>query len=88
MAETSQTVLTASVHPRQPLSLVQDGADGVSPAQGLGLCFTLVDKKDEHVCTLLVQNSLLQFNTILPNLEQGYAYCAVLPQWHGQQNHH
>ncbi len=59
MAETSQTVLTASVHPRQPLSLIQDGADGVSPAQGPGLCSTLVDKKDKHVCSLLVQNSLL-----------------------------
>ncbi len=26
--------------------------------------FTSVDKKDKHVCSLLVQNSLLQFNTI------------------------
>jgi hypothetical protein len=59
MAEMSQTVVTASVHPRQPLSLIQDGADGVSPAQGSGLCSTLVDKKDKHVCSLLVQNSLL-----------------------------
>ncbi len=58
MAETLQMVVTASVHPRQPLSLIQDGADKVSPAQGLGLCSTLVDKKDEHVCSLLVQNSL------------------------------
>jgi hypothetical protein len=59
MAETLQMVLTASVRPRQPLSLIKDGADGVSPAQGSGLCSTLVDKKDKHVCSLLVQNSLL-----------------------------
>jgi hypothetical protein len=59
MAETLQKGMTASVHPRQPLSLIQDGADGVSPAQGSGLCSTLVDKKDKHVCSLLVQNSLL-----------------------------
>jgi hypothetical protein len=59
MAETLQMVLTASVHPRQSLSLIQDGADGVSPAQGSGLCFTLVDKKDKQVYSLLVQNSLL-----------------------------
>jgi hypothetical protein len=58
MAETSQMVVTASVHPRRPISLIQDGADGVSPAQGSGLCSTLVDKKDEHVCSLQVQNSL------------------------------
>ncbi len=59
MAEMLQTVVTASVHPRRPLSLIQDGANGVSPAQGSGLCSTLVDKKDKHVCSLLVQNSLL-----------------------------
>jgi hypothetical protein len=59
MAETMQMVVTASVCPRQPLSLIQDGADGVSPAQGSGFCSTSVDKKDEHVCSLLVQNSLL-----------------------------
>jgi hypothetical protein len=59
MVEMSQMVLTASVRPRQPLSLIQDGADGVPPAQGSGLCSTSVDKKDEHVCSLLVQNSLL-----------------------------
>jgi hypothetical protein len=59
MVEMLQTVLTASVHPQQPLSLIQDGADGVSPAQGSGLCSTLVDKKDKHGCSLLVQNSLL-----------------------------
>jgi hypothetical protein len=52
-------VMTASMHPRQPLSLIQDGADRVSPAQGSGLCSTFVDKKDKHVCSLLVQNSLL-----------------------------
>ena len=56
MAETLQMVVTASVHPRQPLSIIQDGTDGVSPAQGSGLCSTLVDK---NVCSLLVQNSLL-----------------------------
>jgi hypothetical protein len=27
MAETSQTVMTASVHPQQPLPLIQDEAD-------------------------------------------------------------
>jgi hypothetical protein len=59
MAEMSQTVVTASVRPQQPLSLIQDGADGVSPIQGSGLCSTLVDKKDKNVCSLLVQNSLL-----------------------------
>jgi hypothetical protein len=59
MAETLQMVMTASVHPRQPLSLIRDGAEGVSPAKGSGLCSTLVDKKDKHVCSLLVQNSLL-----------------------------
>ncbi len=59
MAEMLQMVVIASVHPRQPLSLIQDGADGVSPAQGSGLCSTLVDKKDKHVYSLLVQNSLL-----------------------------
>jgi hypothetical protein len=59
MAKTPQTVVTASLRPRQSLSLIQDGADGVSPAQGSGLCSTLVDKKDKHVCSLLVQNSLL-----------------------------
>ncbi len=59
MAETLQSVVTASVRPWQPLSLIQDGANGVSPAQGLGLRSTLVDKKDKHVCSLLVQNSLL-----------------------------
>jgi hypothetical protein len=59
MVEMLQTVVTASVRPWQPLSLIQDGADGVSPAQGSGLCSTLVDKKDKHVCSLLVQNSLL-----------------------------
>jgi hypothetical protein len=59
MMEMLQTVLTASVHIRQSLSLIQDGADGVPPAQGSGLCSTLVDKKDEYVCSLLVQNSLL-----------------------------
>jgi hypothetical protein len=62
MAETLQTGMTASVHPQQPLSLIQNGADGVSPAQGSRLCSTLVDKKDKHVCSLLVQNSLLYFN--------------------------
>jgi hypothetical protein len=59
MAGTSQMVMTASVRPWQPLSPIQDGVDGVSPAQGSGLCSTLVDKKDKHVCSLLVQNSLL-----------------------------
>jgi hypothetical protein len=59
MTETSQMDVTASVRPRQPLSLIQDGAGGVSPAQGSGLSSTLVDKKDKHVCSLLVQNSLL-----------------------------
>jgi hypothetical protein len=61
MAEMLQMILTASVHPQQPLSLLQDGADRVSPAQGSGLCSTLVaaDKKDKHVCSLLVQNGLL-----------------------------
>jgi hypothetical protein len=59
MAETLQMVVTASVHPQQPLSLIQDGANRVSPAQGSGLCSTAVDKKDKHVCSLLVQNSLL-----------------------------
>jgi hypothetical protein len=59
MVETLQTVVTASVSPRQPTSLIQDGVDGVSPAQGSGFCSTLVDKKDEHACSLLVQNSLL-----------------------------
>jgi hypothetical protein len=59
MVEMSQTVVTALVRPRRPLSLIQDGADGVSSAQGSGLCSTLVDKKDKYVCSLLVQNSLL-----------------------------
>jgi hypothetical protein len=60
MVEWSQMVIvTASVHPRQPLSLIPDGVDEVSSAQGSGLCSTLVDKKDKHVCSLLVQNSLL-----------------------------
>jgi hypothetical protein len=59
MGEMLQTVVTASVRTRHPLSLIQDGADGVSPAQGSGLCPILVDKKDKHVCSLLVQNSLL-----------------------------
>jgi hypothetical protein len=59
MAEMLQTGMTASVHPWQPLSLIQDGVDGVSPAQGSGLCSTLGDKKDKHICSLLVQNSLL-----------------------------
>jgi hypothetical protein len=59
MVATSQMVMTASVRPRQPLSLIQDGVDEVSPAQGSGLCSTSVDKKDKHVCSLLVQNSLL-----------------------------
>jgi hypothetical protein len=54
ITETSQTVVTASVHPWQPLSLIQDGADGVSPAQGSGLCSTLVDEKGKHICSLLV----------------------------------
>jgi hypothetical protein len=58
MAETLQMGMTASVHPRQSLSLILDGADGVSPAQGSGLCSTLVDKKDKHVRSLLVQSSL------------------------------
>jgi hypothetical protein len=66
MAETLQMGMTTPVHPRQPLSLIQVGADGVSPAQSSGLCSTLVDKKDKHVYSLLVQNSLLYFNTILP----------------------
>jgi hypothetical protein len=35
MAETLQTVVTASVHPWQPLSLIQDEAEGVSPASSL-----------------------------------------------------
>jgi hypothetical protein len=52
-------VVTASVRPWQPLSSIQDGADRMSPAQDLGLCSTLVDKKDEHVCSLPVQNTLL-----------------------------
>ncbi len=59
MVETSQMFVTASVRPRQPLSLIQHGVDGVSPAQGSGLCSTLVDKKDKHVCSLLNQHSLL-----------------------------
>jgi hypothetical protein len=59
MVETLQMVMTASVRPWQPLSLIQDGADGVSPSQGSGLCSTFVYKKDKHVCSLLVQNSLL-----------------------------
>jgi hypothetical protein len=59
MAKMLQTVVTASVRPRQPLSLIQDGADGVSLAQGSGLCSTSVDKKDKHVYSLLVQKSLL-----------------------------
>jgi hypothetical protein len=59
MVEMSETVMTASVHPRQPISLIQDGADGVSPAQGSGFCSTLVDKKDKHVCSLLVHNIFL-----------------------------
>ncbi len=59
MAETLKTGVTASVRPQQPLSLIQDGADGVSPAQGSGRCSTSVDKKDRHVYSLLVQNSLL-----------------------------
>jgi hypothetical protein len=68
MAEISQTVVTASVHPRQPLSLIQDGADRVSPAQGSGLCSNLVDKNDKHVCSLLVQIVccvLIQFFSVL-----------------------
>jgi hypothetical protein len=63
MAEMSQTVMTALLHPRGPLSLIQDGADGVSPAQGSGHCSTLVDKKDKCVCSLLFQNSLLKLKT-------------------------
>ncbi len=59
MAETPQTVVTASVRPQQPHFLIQDGAEGVSPAQGSGLCSTPVDKKDKHVCSLIVQNSSL-----------------------------
>jgi hypothetical protein len=59
MVETLQTGMTTPVRPRQPLSLIQDGVVGVSPAQGSGLCSTLVDKKDKHVCSLLVPNSLL-----------------------------
>jgi hypothetical protein len=59
MAEMLQMVVTASVHPWQLLSLIQDGADRVYPAQGSGHCSTSVDKKDKHVCSLLVQNSLL-----------------------------
>jgi hypothetical protein len=59
MAEMLQTGVTASVRSRQSLSLIQDGVDRVSPAQGPGLCSTSVDKKDKHVCSLLVQNSLL-----------------------------
>jgi hypothetical protein len=59
MAEMSQTVVTASVRPWQLLSQIQDGADGVFLAQGSGICSTLVDKKDKHVSSLLVQNSLL-----------------------------
>jgi hypothetical protein len=59
MAEMLQTGMTAPVRPQQPLPLIQDRADGVSPAQGLGLCSTLVDKKDKHVCSLLVKDSLL-----------------------------
>jgi hypothetical protein len=64
MAETLQMVVTASVRPRQPCSLIQDGADRVSPAQGSGLCSTLVDSKDKHVCSLLVKIfccNLIQF---------------------------
>jgi hypothetical protein len=59
MTETLQMVVTASVRPQRPLSLIQDGADGVSLAQGSGLCSTLVNKKGKHVCSWLVQNSLL-----------------------------
>jgi hypothetical protein len=66
MVESSQTGMTDPVCPQQLLSLIKNGVDGVSLAQGLGLCSTLVDKKDEHVCSLLVQNSLLLFNTIFP----------------------
>jgi hypothetical protein len=54
MVEMLQAVVTASVRLRQPLSLIHDGADGVSPTQGTGLCSTLVDKKDKHVCSNLV----------------------------------
>ncbi len=35
------------------------------PAQGSGLYSSLADKKDKPVCSLLVQNSLLKFYTIL-----------------------
>jgi hypothetical protein len=35
--------------------------NGMSSAQGSGLCSTSVDTKDDHVCSLLVQKSLLQF---------------------------
>jgi hypothetical protein len=59
MAKMLQTGMTAPVRPRGPPSLIQDGANGVSPAQSSGLCSTLVDKKDEHVCSLLVQNSFV-----------------------------
>jgi hypothetical protein len=59
MVETLQRGMTASVRPRQPHSLIQDRVDGVSPAQGSGICSTLVDKKDKHVCSLLVQNSFV-----------------------------
>jgi hypothetical protein len=59
MVEMPQTGLNGPVHPQQLLSLIWDGADGVSHAQGTGLCSTLVDKKDKHVCSLLVHNSLL-----------------------------
>jgi hypothetical protein len=46
----------------------------MSSAQGSSLCSTSVDKKDDHVCSLLVQNSLLQFNTKFspPLMAQGY----------------
>jgi hypothetical protein len=48
MVETLQRVVTASERPQKPLSLFQNGVDGVPPAQGSGLCSTSVDKKDKQ----------------------------------------
>jgi hypothetical protein len=57
LAEMLQMSMTTPVRSQQPLSLIQDGADEVSPTKGL--CSTSVDKRDKHDCSLLVQNSLL-----------------------------
>jgi hypothetical protein len=65
MAQMWQIVMTASVHPRQPLSLIQDGVDRVFPAQGSGLCSTLVDKKDKQLFKIVCCN-LIQFFPGMP----------------------